>query len=72
MWSSTNPSSALTRFEDFSFPELAVWRVDCLFGAVIPTHGHPELPHPSAARGVREWGRDETNETLTLPPADNT
>ena len=55
-----NSELALTRFEDFSFPELAVWRVDRLFGPVIPTHSYPELPHPSAAHGFREWGRNET------------
>jgi len=61
-----------TRFEDFSFPKLAMWGVNCLFGAVIPAHGYPELTHPGTAHRIRGWGKKETHDKLTALPTGST
>jgi hypothetical protein len=61
-----------TRFEDFPFPELAVWRMDRLLGTVIPAYSYPELTHPSTTHGVRKQVKKGTQGRLTVPLTDST
>ena len=51
--SMSNSAKTNTRFENFSL-ELAMWRIDCLLGTIIPAHGHPKLSQPGTTYVVRD------------------